>query len=335
MAVTKIVDTVPVKSFTALVEAKLAENSKFRLSGLVGTDPRVTAKAQVAGLETQLREWKRPAGGEATSASDDETSKLVAGKVEQVSMTARVIQRSKSFSAMDIADYVSDADAIQYAAGEFARLRVADEESALLATLSGVLADNLANDFGDMIKNLSIITGTIAAANKFGSTTLAQARTSLGDAAGQCKIMVAHSDVVNNLRALEPNAFVPASQTNIGLETYQGNIVVETDNMGINTGTANYPIYTTYFAGPQLFAYASCPIENALVQYRDEAAGDGSGMETILNRFRYLLPILGFTNKVAPTNGVSQTNAQLATAATWDRVSARKTIPLIAIRTNG
>ena len=55
-----------------------------------------------------------------------------------------------------------------------------------------------------------------------------------------------------------------------------------------------------------------------------------------MSRRKYLLQPLGFTNKVAPTNSVSQTNTELATAATWDRVvSSRKMVPLVQIKTNG
>lgn len=334
MATTRLENTVPVKSFTALVEAKLVENNKFRQSGVVGTDPRVTQKANTSGLEVSLREWKRPAGGAATTQSDNPTNRFVPAGVSQNAMIARMISRTLGFSAMDIADFVSDADAIAYATGEFARLRVADEESVVLDTLTGVLADNVANDSGDMLKNLSITTGTIGDANKFGGAALIAGRQTMGDRGGDLKVLVMHSDVVNARRAAESNAFVPASKTDIGLETYMGIPIIETDNVG-KGGTGSFPIYTSYFCGLSLFAYASAPVERALVTVRDELAGYGSGEETILNRFRYLLPIIGYTNKEAPVNGVSQDRAELQAAATWDRVLDRKAIPLVAIKTNG
>ncbi len=65
------------------------------------------------------------------------------------------------------------------------------------------------------------------------------------------------------------------------------------------------------------FAYAAGSFgEQALAQVRDELAGYGSGQETILTRRRYIMHPLGFTNQVAPTNGVSQTNAELGTDLT-------------------
>lgn len=332
MATTRLTNIVPIKTFESIVEGKLTENSKFRQSGIVqANDARITRLVQTAGFETTLRDWRRPVGGEATSQNDDPTNKAVPKNVVQNSMVARIIARSNSFSAMDIADLASDADAIEFAASEFARLRLADEESALLAICEGVVAKGGA----DYVHNAAITTGTIDATNKFSIPTLLNGRRKLGDKGGELSVVAMHSDVVNNLRAAEPNAFVPASQTRLGLETYAGTYIIETDNL-VKGGTANFPIYTNYFFGAGMFAYGAASVENALVQFRDELAGGGSGEETVLNRFRYALHPYGFSNDVAPANGVSQTNAELKSADTWTvKAQDRKAVPLVAIRTNG
>jgi hypothetical protein len=336
MAYTRLTDIVPVKTFAKIVEGKIIENSKFRQSGIVTADPRIQARVAAAGLSTTLPFWNAPAGGEADSVNDDFTSKSTPAKVTQGSMDARVLSRAKSFSAMDIADYVSDSDAIEYAASQFARLFTADEESALLAVLNGVIADNVANDAADMRKLVSITTGTIAAANKISGSLLIDARRQLGDIGSQLKFLVMHSDVVNNLRTSEANAFVPASKTDINMDSYFGYPIIETDNVGVDTTVANFPVYTTYFAAPGLIGFGSATVgDGALVHVRDELAGNGSGADTILGRRRYVMHPLGFTNRGTPSNGVTQTNTELATAATWDRVMARKMIPLVQLKTNG
>lgn len=331
---TRLTDIVPIRVFSDVVESKLAEQSRFRQSGVIGTDPRVTAKAQTAGLEVTVREWRRPQGSEATSQSDNPADRLTANAVQQAPMVARMLSRSRAFSAMLIADYASDADAIDFATSEFARLRAADEEGAILAMLTGIAADNVANNACDMVRTRHITTGTIVAANLFNAAALIAGRTSMGDMGGDLTTLVMHSDVVNALRAAEPNAFIPASQTNLGLERYMGYNVIETDTIG-RAGTGPHPIYTTYMCGDSLFAYAAAPVDVPLAQVRDEFAGNGSGQETVINRYRSLIHPAGFSNVVAPTNGVSQTNAQLAAAATWDRVLDRKAIPLVTVTTNG
>lgn len=331
MAETRITDVVPVKTFEQIVEGKLTENSKFRQSNVITTDPRIQKLVSTAGFETTMPFWLRPQGAEATTQSDDPENKAVPKKVEQGSMVARIIARSNSFSAMDIADLASDADAIEFAASEFARLRLADEELALLSILKGIVAKGGA----DFTVNTAVTTGTIADTNRFGIPTLLEGRKKLGDMGSSLNTLVVHSDVVNNLRAKEPNAFIPASQTSLGLEQYAGWNIIETDNIG-KAGTANFPLYTTYEIGSGLFAYAGASVEKALVQFRDELAGGGSGQETILNRFRYALHPHGFSNSAAPANGVSQTNAELANADTWTKVAqSRKSVPLVAIVTNG
>lgn len=334
MASFRLVDSVPVKQFTGLIESAMVENSAFRQSRVVGTDPSITAKAQKAGLDLTVRKWKAIPGGEAKSVSDDPARKFEPEKVGQNSLVARMISRVLGFAAMDIADFASDADAIQYAISQLTRLRLSDEETVILATLNGLMADNAAANAGDMQKSLHITSGTIAAANLMGKDALLSGRKTMGDKGGDLKTLVMHSDVVNNLRAAEPNAFVPTSKTDIGLYNYMGWNIVETDNVG-KGGTTNFPIYTTYMVGDAFFAYASAPVEHALVQVRDEFAGDGSGQESVLNRVRYLMTPYGYTNVAPPVNGVSQTNAELADAATWDRSEARKAVALAKITTNG
>lgn len=335
MATTRLTDVVPVKTFAKIVEGKITENSKFRQSGIITTDPRITNKAQTAGFEGSLPQWKPLPGGEATTMSDDPASKGVPGKVEQVNMTARMIQRARSIAAMDITDYASDSEAIAYAASEIARLWLSDEESAVIAILNGLLADNAANDSKDMVLEKHLTTGTITEANKLNWDNLITGRQQLGDTGNQLTFLFAHSDVVNNLRKKEPNAFVPASATDIGLEKYGKYSIIETDNFGVG-GTTNFPIYTSFLAGPGLFGYGAGSFgDTALAQVRDEFAGDFSGQETIISRRRYILHPFGFSNKTAAANGVSQTNSELSTAATWDRVVTRKAVPLVAIKTNG
>lgn len=209
------------------------------------------------------------------------------------------------------------------------------QKAKLKAQEAEAAADEAATQAAERNGEKHLTTGTIAPANMFGWDAVIAGRKQLGDLGNELTFMIAHSDVVNNLRAKEPNAFVPASQTDIGLEKYGKYAIVETDNFGV-AGTANFPIYTTVFAGAGLLGYGAGSFgETALAQVRDEAAGDWSGQETIVSRRRYILHPFGFTNKVAAANGVSQTNAELATAATWDRVVSRKSIPLVAIKTNG
>jgi hypothetical protein len=333
MATTRLTDIVPIKLFAKLVEDKIVTNSKIRASGLVTTDPRFQVGP---GFVSTLPFWKQPLAGEATSMNDDPASPIVPAKVGQGQLDVRVISRALAFEAMRIQDFTHEGDAIEFAASKFAGLRVADEELALIAMINGIMADNVANDAADMRVVKSKTTGTIDATNKFGAAALLAGRRTMGDLGNQLNIILSHSDVINNLREAEPNAYVPASKTDIGLATYMGIPIVETDNLTIDTTVAGFPVYTTYLAGPGLFGYVAGNVEKSLVEVSDEFAGGGSGKDTVINRFRYVLHPFGFHNKGTPANNVSQTNAELAVAATWDRVVAsRKAVPLVQIKTNG
>lgn len=332
MATTRITNVTSIKKFTDVVEAKLVANSKFRQAGIVYTDPRISAKAATAGLEVTLREWLRPTGGSASAATDNPADKLALRNLSQAAMVARVIQRADGFSAMELADYASDSDAVNFAISQFVRLRDEDEQSVILNILAGIMADNAANDSGDMVKDTALGTGSILAANLLNQTTLINARATMGDMGGSLDTLIMHSDVVNYLRKQEGNAFVPASKTDIGLDTYLGYKVVETDSAPVS-GSGTYAKYTTYLAGKGLFGYAPCSVDKPIEETRDPLAGNGSGEDTVICRWRYLMHPAGFDNATAGA-GATQTNAELATAGTWDRKVARKAVPLVKIVTN-
>lgn len=344
MPITKLTDVVVPKTFAEIVVAKLTESSPIRQSGIAVTDP----KFQVSkGFETTVPFWRRPAGGEAQSQTGNEADRGSAQKVTQGNMTARVLSRANAFSAMAISSYATGAEAIDFASGEFARLRVSDEESAILSILKGIEGANSANRIvtadgvavmgkaNDMIVSRSITTGTINAANKFSKDVLLAGRASMGDKGSELKTLILHSDVVNGLRALEPNAFIPASQTDIGLERYMGYNIIETDNAPVDTTNASYPIYTSYMLGGALFGYAEGVQDRPLEDVRDAQAGQWSGQDTIVNRFRYMLHAYGYMNSGNPANGVSLTNAELAVATNWTRAVERKAVPLSILKTNG
>lgn len=340
MAVTKLTDVVTPKVFAAVAEAKLLENSKIRQSGIAVTDARFEISK---GFEVTVPFWRHPAGGEAQSQGGDEAVNGTASKVTQGSMTARVLSRANAFSAMNIASYATGAEAIDFAAGEFGRLRVADEETAMLAILKGIEGANVANRLAantsgkanDMIVNKAITTGTIAAQHKMSKDVLLAGRASMGDRGSDLTAVIMHSDLVNALRAAEPNAFIPTSLTNITLDKYLGYLIIETDNAPVDTTVNNYPVYTSFMVGSGLFAYANGVQDHPLEDVRNPAGGSWSGVDTVVNRFRYMLHAYGYQASGVPVNEVSLTNAELATATNWTRCVDRKAVPLTILKTNG
>lgn len=340
MAITKLTDIVTPKVFAAVAEAKLLENSKIRQAGIAVTDARFELSK---GFETTIPFWRHPAGGEAQSQGGDETVNGTASKVTQGSMTARVLSRANAFSAMNIASYATGAEAIDFAAGEFGRLRVSDEESTMLAVLKGIELANVANRVAagatgkasDMIVDKSITTGTVGAANKMSKDVFLAGRSSLGDRGGDLNAVIMHSDLVNSLRAQEPNAFIPTSLTNITLDRYLGYLIIETDNAPVDRTDATRPIYTSYMVGQALFAYANGVQDHPLEDVRNAAGGSWSGVDTVVNRFRYMLHAYGYQALGVPANGVSLTNAELAVGENWTRCVDRKAVPLTILKTNG
>ena len=69
---------------------------------------------------------------------------------------------------------------------------------------------------------------------------------------------------------------------------------------------------------------------------RNEAQGNGGGVETLHSRKTWLVHPAGYAFKSATVTGLSPTMAELALPANWERVYAeRKQLPFAFLVTNG
>ena len=332
MAVTKLSDIIVPTIFTTAVEGAVFDQSIFRQTGVIVQKPAFDTIAKTAGLYATLPFWAPIPWAEANSSTDDNTILATARKVNQSAMTFRLFQRNVSFSAMDILNEATG-DPTVYAVNSFARLWALEEEYLLIEMIKGLLLRNIASDGSDMYKTVSRTTGVVDATNQLTPATLASLLGTFGDSSNIVDTIVMHGDVYNGLRARDANLFVPSSLTGFKIETYCGYKVVVSDHCTKDVTVPAYPVYSSYLVGPGMFA-AGVGASSTAVE-RSEAAGNGSGLETVYSRRNFILHPQGHAvAATAPANGVTFTNSELATATHWSRVMDRKSVPLAIIKTN-
>lgn len=212
-----------------------------------------------------------------------------------------------------------------------------------LTKIGGVIADNLANDNGDMIVNKAIAASaaasTITDANKANYAAIIAAKQSMGDAMGKLSLIAMHSVVFSNLMLAEPGNFAPVSETK-PFVTYNGLAVIIDDSLPAVLGTHatdKATTYTTYLMGAGALLMGESEPQSGAVDVKfDPLAGNGFGAETLTSRKQVILHPRGFESKAAAaSNFGSPTLVEYAKAASWDRVFSRKNIPLVALQTNG
>lgn len=211
-----------------------------------------------------------------------------------------------------------------------------------MSSLSGIIADNVANDGSDMVSDISGAKNSdIAAGTKFSAGAVIDAAATLGDQLSAVTAIAMHSDIYRAALKADLIATLPDSQGGF-FQTFRGLAVIVDDGLpfvpaggALSTDTA--PKYTSVLFGAGAVGYgvtapriaAGTEVENL------PSAGRGGGQQVLHSRVNLAVHPAGFTWVEGTIAGDSPTMAELVAAAHWSRVFTRKAIPLAFLITNG
>jgi len=149
-----------------------------------------------------------------------------------------------------------------------------------------------------------------------------------------------HSAVEAALRKLDLIDFIPDSQGETQIRTFQGRRVIVDDGCPSRAGTTDGLVYTTYLFGYGSFGMGFADLTHAEIQGGHgtqgmEFARDAMNSDTnLINRRRFILHPRGVKFTSASVAGANPTNAELALAANWVRVWENKNVPVVAVTHN-
>lgn len=334
MAVTRISDVIVPSVFTPYVQQKTLDLSALYRSGVIAADSQIAALAAGAGKTFNLPFWNDLTGSSDVG-SDDPAVHSTPASINAGQDVAVKHFRTKSWSTMDLAGELAGSDPARVIADSVAGFWARDMQSMLIASLNGVIADNVANDGGDMVVNVATdAAGAVGAGEKISAQLLLTAKQTMGDAAGALVALCMHSVLHTELQRQNLISYIPNDQANIGWGTYLGYTVIVDDGCPAVAGT-NRITYTSYLFGRGAVGYGEGAPKVPVETIRDPSAGNGAGQETLFNRKSFILHPRGIKWAGASVAGNAPTNAELATAANWDRVYQRKAVRFVAIKTNG
>ncbi len=337
MATTRLSDIIEPSIFSDYVMNKTTQLSALRASGVIAeAPPEVAAVVQAGGSSVDMPHWNDLDDTEANVSSDDPSETATPRKIGTGADRAIQHFRNQGWEAADLVMQMAGEDPMEAIGNRVAAYWVRQEQQVLISTINGVLADNVANDSSDMVVDIYSDVASPASSNEIGNTSVIAARLTAGDQLQQFTTMAMHSKTFGDLLADEAITFIRPSQSSIDIPTYQGLNVLIDDGMPVTTGT-NSPAYWSYLFGAGCFGYAAGMPRTPTEVEREAAAGNGEGIETLWNRNNWVLHPRGVKfvgSKGSGFTGVSPTNAELATAANWDRVYDRKRIRFAAIKHN-
>jgi len=336
MAATQLTDLIIPSVFAEYVQVLSAERSAFRNSGVLVDSAFISGLMDGGARLFNVPHFRDLAQTESNVSSDNPAASATPLNITTGQEIAQRHNRNQVWSSMDLNEALAGADPMQAIANLVATYWIRQEQRMLISGVRGVIADNVANDAGDMVRNVALgIAGTPTAANLFSAEAFIDAQQTMGDAQGDLGVVAMHSVVFTRAKKNNLIDFIPDSTGVVDIPFFLGLRVVVDDGLPVVTVNGN-PEYSTYLFGQGAILKGSRLPLNPVAVQREELTGNGGGQEILVSRVEWVHHPRGFAWLAASQAGRSPTNAELILAANWDRrYPERKQIKFAELRTNG
>ena len=330
MATTAISDVIVPSVFNPYVVQKTTELTELYMGGIVRSNPELDRLASAGGNLINMPYWNDLTGGDEVLSDSGALTPSVITSGQDIAV---LLMRGKAWSVNDLAKALSGDDPMRQVGDLVAEYWANRTQDVLLNSIGGALADNIANDTGDMVSDISIAAGLSAtAANKISIEAIIDAAHTMGDASQKLVGLAVHSEIEAALKKANLVTYRPVSEQNTREIAYFGDYrLIVDDRCSKVAGGTNGFVYTSYLFGDGAFGLGNGAAPVPSETDRDSLAGN----DILITRRHYLLHPRGIKFASGSVAGASPTNAELLLAANWDRVYDRKNVRIAALKTNG
>lgn len=339
MSTTRLTDVYIRDVYEDIQTVNSVDKTAFVESGIAVTTPELIAKAAGPGYNVELSFWRDiDRTIEPNYSSSDPSVFAVPDKIGTDYQAARVAYLNKAFQAADLAAELGYGNPMTRIRDRFGAYKQAQFQRRLISTVQGLIASNKANNGGDMVIDRAIEAGNSATAdNKLGVNVLIDGAMTLGDNLTAVGALAVHSVVYGNLLKGNEISFLRPAEGSLEIPLYKGKRLIIDDGMPVVAGGTNGFKYTSVLFGPGAIGYGESAPSVASYVERMELSGNGGGVETIGERWNWVLHPFGyrFTNTTLTGGEAFATLADLRLQANWARVVPRRNVPLAFIITNG
>lgn len=324
MAVTRLADVVVPEEFTSYIVENSVVSTAFSQSGVMVANG-VMQSQLLAGANSWTQPyWLDLPDVEADIVTDNPADIALPLKLTSGKQIVRKSYLHQSWSSMNLAAELAGSNPLDALKGRVTAYWDRQVQTRLISTLKGVLAANTAQNSGDMVIDLSGQSGTAA---QFSAGAVIDAALTLGDRLEDVKGIAMHSKVYGQALKNDLIEFIPQS-SGLPIKTFRGLAVVVDDGLTVSNG-----VYMSVLFGPGSVGYSltdprvapGTELENA------PASGNGGGQQTLHSRINLAVHPLGWQWQEGTGANLivseSPSVAELANAAHWTRVVARKAAP--------
>ncbi|MBA4274015.1 MAG: hypothetical protein C0436_00015 [Alphaproteobacteria bacterium] len=331
MAETRLTNAVVPRVFTAYTAEESIYKARLFRSGVVEVNPAMSGLLNGGGRIFNLPFWQDVGG-----TSGDIPSETVAADVNNLAAKEEVFRRHSRVKAWGTNDLVkvfagdNPLDALQQMVIDYWANAL---DIVTINSAAGVIADNIANDSGDIVRDISASAG---AAGVFSSDAVIDAQALIGENGtvgrgdlnnGDFVAIAVHPSVYALMRKQNAIDFVAIGEQTRPTAFYMGMEVIVDRNMPVNGGVYDSYIFKrgAFQFGQSTFGYEPTEI--------DRNPSTGFGIDALYTRRVFGIHPVGtaWTDNTV-TGGVSPSDANLLLAANWDRVKAKENLRMVMLR---
>ena len=328
MAATTVANIIVPEVYLQYLQEETINKSALFRSGILEQNSAFNALVAGGGKTFNLPFWKDLGGN--SEAIQSGTTLTVNNITTAKEIAVRLI-RGKAWGSEDIAAELAGDDPMRAIAARQATWWAKDMQDSLVKSVTGMFADNIANDSSDLVNNISIADGVNAVdANKIGSGAVINTIALLGDMGDKVTAIAMHSTPYWRLNELNLIDFEPTNTQNIGWGTYLGKTVIVDDNLPKDAGGTSGFVYTSYLFTSGAVGYGEAPNKVPVETDRNIL----TGVETMVVRRNFFMAPRGFAFISGSVANETPTNAELILAANWNRVYNAKNCGIVALKTN-
>ena len=336
MATTRISDVIIPEVYLSYDAVNSPEKTAFFESGVIARNSLLDGLATDGGETFSIPFWKDlDSSVEANLSSSDPAVIATAQKILTAKQIGRKTLLNQWYSNSDIASELAGSNANQHVRNRFGTYWMRQFQRKLIAVTNGVLANNIANNSGDMVVNVASesVAGQ-SAATKWSRSNFTSAIFTMGDAADSISAIGVHSAILKQMIDADDIDYIKDSLGALTIPTFMGKRVIVDDGMTVTAGTTDGFKYTTVLFGQGAFGYGEGTPLNPVEIDRSAKGGNGGGIEDIGERKTWLIHPFGHQINGTPTAEGGFTNAELAVNTRFTRVVDRKSVPVAFLVTN-
>lgn len=317
MAITFVTDVVVPTIFTPYTQQLTETKSRLIQSGALARDSMLDEHLGGGGKTFNSPSWQDlPDDADVVATGITGQSAATPNDIPTSTEVAVRLSRNQSWGSADLAAALAGEDPMEAIADRVSSYWARRLQSAFLATMVGVFADNDANDSGDYTND---ITGSfVDGVTNFSAEAVIDTLVTAGDSAEDLTMVMMHSVVYARAQKNNLIDFVPDSEGRVRIPTFLGREVIVDDGLPVATND-----YQTFLFGAGAVRLGMGTPKVGTETDRSPLANNGAGEETLTSRVEWAIHPAGHAyTGTAPDGGPSNaaTSNNLGHADSWNRV---------------